>query len=95
MLADPFAPEMIAAVTPWMMPGVEIDPVLLGTARKVIPALANSATLEHKAALETSDVDPARHLEIDCWFHFLLLPSVLTSSQFEKSYTALIPFRRE
>jgi hypothetical protein len=52
-----------------MIHGVEIDPVLLGTARKVIPTLANPAALECQAALETSDVYTARHLEIDCWFH--------------------------
>jgi hypothetical protein len=65
---------MIAAVTPWMIHGVEVDPVLLRPACEVIPPFSNSATLERQAALEASYVDAARHIEIDCWFHFFAAP---------------------
>jgi hypothetical protein len=65
---------MITAVTPWMIHGVEIDPMLLRTTCEVVSAFAHSATLERQAALQTSDVDTARHLEIYCWFHFFDAP---------------------
>jgi len=80
VLADPLAPEMIAAVTARMPGGVKIHPMLLGTTGKAITAAADTVALERQAALETSDINAARHFEIDCRFH-LLLPSLLTSSQ--------------
>jgi hypothetical protein len=48
--------------------------VFLGTSGEVIAAFSNPAALERKTALETGDIDAARHLEIDRWLHFFVAP---------------------
>jgi hypothetical protein len=77
---------MIAAVAAGKLCRVEIDPVFLGAARKVISAVADPTSLQSQAALETIDVNAASPFKIDCRFHSLLLPSLLTSSQIKKTY---------
>jgi hypothetical protein len=40
----------------------------------MISALTHPVALERETALETSDIDPARQLEIDSWLHFFVAP---------------------
>jgi hypothetical protein len=74
VLADPLAPQVIAAVAARVKRRVEIDPMILGATGKMIPAFANAIGLERQTALEASDINAACHFEIDCWFHFFAAP---------------------
>jgi hypothetical protein len=82
VLADAVAPEMIAAVAPRMSGAVEIYPVVLRTARKMVSAVTHSVAFERETALEAGNVDTPGHLEIDSWFHY---PAPIPAYKFAKN----------
>ncbi|MFL5467428.1 MAG: hypothetical protein ACJ79N_10205, partial [Gemmatimonadaceae bacterium] len=67
-------PQVIATITARVMTGVQVDPVFLGSAAKVVSAFADTVSLERQAALEAGYIHATRLLEIDCWFHFFVAP---------------------
>jgi hypothetical protein len=74
VLADLLSPKVIAAIAAGVARCVQIHPVFLRTAREMIAAFTHPVALERETALETSDIDPARQLEIDSWLHFFVAP---------------------
>src|SRR3954447_5771207 len=68
VLADSLAPEVIAAVAARMRGGIEVDPMVLDTARDPVPAVADPLTAESKAPLQTVEVDASCGVEVDLHF---------------------------
>jgi hypothetical protein len=64
MLAHLLAPEMIGAVTPRQIAGVEIDPVRVGAAVDAELSRAGAGGTKGEAALQTVEIDPHR-FEVD------------------------------
>jgi len=59
VLADPVAPKVVAAVASRVVRSIEINPVFLGSAGKVVAAATDAATLEIQTAFEANDVESA------------------------------------
>ena len=68
VFADALAPEMVTAITPRMVGGVQIDPMILGAAGEMVNAFSDAASLEREASLEAADVNATGPLKIDLWF---------------------------
>src|SRR3954469_17418797 len=78
---------MITAIASRVMRGVEVDPVILGAAGKMVDAFANSVALEREASLEATEIDAARTVKIDPWFHCRGAPVPSEVFASEKCYT--------
>lgn len=65
MLAYLLAPEMVGAVAPRQIAGVEIDPVRVGAPLDAESSRAGSGGTKWEAALQTVEIDPDR-FDVDC-----------------------------
>jgi hypothetical protein len=75
VFADALTPEMVAAVAARVSGGVEVHPVILGSARDAIAAGADALTAEPEAPLQTVEVDATCGVEVDLhFFCHVLLP---------------------
>jgi hypothetical protein len=74
VFADPFAPQVIAAVAAGMGGGVEVDPVVLSSSGDAVAAGADALTPKPEASLQSVEVDTTGGVEIDQHFgcHVLL-----------------------
>jgi hypothetical protein len=67
VLADPFPPEVIAAVAARNRRSVQVDPMIVVAANYVISAFANPPSFEREASFQSVQVNAAGAFEIDCW----------------------------
>src|SRR6185295_5171839 len=67
VLADPFAPEMVAAVAARNGRGVQVDPVIVVAAHHMVSAFADPPSFEREASFQPVQVNAAGPFEIDSW----------------------------
>src|SRR5205085_2276031 len=80
VLADPLAPQVIAAVAARMRGGVEVHPVIVLAAGHVVPAVAQTLTGQQQAAPQAVEVDATSGIDVD-----LQLLQHVSSSQSSRS----------
>ena len=93
VLADPLAPDVIAAITPRDRGGIEVDPVGVVASDYVVPSVSDSLPVEGEGSFETVEVNAAGGGEVDCYACHSLLrshsPSQFVAGHWTEIYTVL------
>ena len=67
VLADPLAPDVIAAITPRDRGGIEVDPVGMVASDYVVLSVTNTPPVEFERSFESVEINAAGGGEIDAY----------------------------